>query len=66
MESKQTVNVSEILIWECPECCSENRGPSWLLSGDSVKCEQCGTQCVVAEHYADCRPQRFEGKKASV
>jgi hypothetical protein len=64
--AKQKVNVFESLHWECPACCEEHDGPSWLLRGDVLKCPTCNCEVIVAEHYADCRPQKWEGKKAHV
>lgn len=64
MAKKLKVNVFEQLHWECPNCCEDNAGPSWLLRGDTITCKSCGCQCIVDEHYADCRPSKFEGKKA--
>lgn len=63
-KTKPKVNVSEVLQWECPNCMRFNEGASWLRKGDEVTCGHCKCVAVVAEHYADCRPSRFEGKKA--
>lgn len=56
MAKRQTVNVWEVLQWECPVCCESNEGESWLQRGDEVICEACQTVHVVEDHYADCRP----------
>jgi hypothetical protein len=64
--TKLKVNVWEQLHWECPNCCEDNSGPSWLLRGDTVICIGCKCAFTVSEHYADCRPPKFEGKKATV
>ena len=66
MATKPKVNVWEVLTWECPQCGETTNGPSWLRRGDTVVCQACGCNAVVNEHYADCRPQKFEGKKATV
>jgi hypothetical protein len=65
-KAKLKVNVWEALMWECPHCYEENRGPSWLLRGDVVTCESCKRQLVVNEHYADCRPQKLQSKRATL
>lgn len=65
MATKPKVNVWEELHWECPSCAEENASPSWLLRGDTVACTTCGCKCEVREHTAACRPQKFEGKKAT-
>jgi hypothetical protein len=64
MEKRNKINVFEALCWECPNCTAENQGPSWLLRGDVVTCNTCKKESVVDEHYADCRPAKWEGKRA--
>ncbi len=64
MAKKPKVNVSEVLQWECPNCCNYIDGEGWLRKGDEVACDQCGQRAIVDEHYCDCRPSKWEGKKA--
>lgn len=64
--SKPKVNVTEVLEWECPYCCQENHAPGWARRGDNLVCPKCTRASVLAEQYCDCRPMKFDGKKATI
>jgi ribosomal protein S27AE len=64
--AKLKVDVTEVLEWECPYCCMANHSPAWARRGDNLLCPNCTRQSVMAEQFCDCRPIKFEGKKAVV